>query len=53
VAFIAHGFNLLNRFNAADVNPLCNPLDPSTCRAGKPTAALDTRQFQFALKIGR
>ncbi|MGA2631035.1 MAG: TonB-dependent receptor [Terriglobia bacterium] len=51
VEFIADGFNLFNRFTVADVNPLCNPLDPSTCRAGEPTAALDPRQFQFALKI--
>jgi len=33
----------------ADVNVLCNPL--SACNAGEPTAALDPRQFQFALKI--
>ncbi len=44
-------FNLFNRFNVADVNPLCNPLDPATCRAGEPTAALDPRQFQLALKL--
>jgi outer membrane receptor protein involved in Fe transport len=48
---IADMFNLLNRFNVADVSPLCNPLDPATCRAGEPTAVLDPRQFQFALKI--
>jgi len=48
---IADMFNLLNRFNVADVSPLCNPLDPSGCRAGEPTASLDPRQFQFALKI--
>jgi hypothetical protein len=42
-------FNLFNRFNVADVSPLCNPL--SGCRAGEPTAALDPRQFQFALKV--
>jgi hypothetical protein len=46
---IADAFNLFNRFNVGDVNPLCNPL--STCNAGEPTAALDPRQFQFALKI--
>ncbi len=44
-------FNLTNRFNVGDVSPLCNPLDPSTCRAGEPTAALDPRQFQFGIKI--
>lgn len=51
VEFIADSFNLFNRFNVADVSPLCNPLDPSTCRAGEPTASLDPRQFQFALKL--
>jgi hypothetical protein len=49
--FITDVFNLTNRFNVADVSPLCNPLDPATCRAGEPTAALDPRQFQFGLKI--
>ncbi len=48
---IADAFNLTNKFNVADVNPLCNPTDPSTCRPGEPTAALDPRQFQFGLKI--
>jgi hypothetical protein len=48
---IADAFNLLNRFNVGDVSPLCNPLDPAACRAGEPTAALDPRQFQFALKL--
>jgi len=51
VDFITDIFNLLNRFNVADVSPLCNPLDPATCRAGEPTATLDPRQFQFAVKI--
>jgi hypothetical protein len=51
IEFIADMFNLTNRFNVADVSPLCNPLDPASCRAGEPTAALDPRQFQFALKI--
>jgi hypothetical protein len=49
--FITDMFNLTNKFNVADVSPLCNPLDPTTCRAGEPTAALDPRQFQFAIKI--
>jgi hypothetical protein len=44
-------FNVINRFNVGDVSPLCNPLDPATCRAGEPTASLDPRQFQFALKL--
>ncbi len=49
---IADAFNLFNRFNVADVNVLCNPaLGAQGCRAGEPTAALDPRQFQFALKI--
>ena len=44
-------FNLFNRFNVSDVSPLCNPLDPAGCNAGQRTAALDPRQFQFALKV--
>ncbi|MEE8199525.1 MAG: hypothetical protein V3R29_00005, partial [Candidatus Acidoferrales bacterium] len=50
VDFIVDTFNLFNRFNVGDVNPLCNPLAAS-CIAGQPTAALDTRQFQFGLKL--
>jgi Carboxypeptidase regulatory-like domain len=41
---IADMFNLANRFNVADVNPLFTA-------AGQPTAAYDPRQFQFALKV--
>jgi hypothetical protein len=37
-------FNLANKFNVADVNPLFTA-------AGQATAAYDPRQFQFALKI--
>ena len=37
-------FNIANRFNVADVNPLWT-------NAGQPTAAYDPRQFQFALKV--
>jgi TonB dependent receptor len=37
-------FNVINRFNVADVNPLYT-------NAGQPTAAFDPRQFQFALKL--
>ena len=48
---IADMFNLFNRFNVADVSPLCNPTDPAGCNAGQPTAALDPRQFQLALKV--
>ena len=47
---IADAFNLLNRFNVGDVNPLCDPSSGS-CSAGAPTATLDQRQFQFALKL--
>jgi len=51
---IADAFNLFNRFNVADVSVLCDPTPgtgPGTCVPGQPTAALDPRQFQFALKI--
>ena len=48
---IADMFNLFNRFNVGDVSPLCNPTDPAGCNAGQPTAALDQRTFQFALKV--
>ncbi|HEU5401410.1 MAG TPA: TonB-dependent receptor [Terriglobales bacterium] len=41
---IMDGFNLINRFNVADVNPLWD-------QAGKATAAFDPRQFQFALRL--
>ena len=41
-------FNLVNRFNVADVSPLCSS---TSCTAGTPTAAFDPRQFQFGLKI--
>lgn len=37
-------FNLVNRFNVADVNPLYT-------QAGQPTAAFDPRQFQFGLQL--
>ncbi len=51
VEFIANAFNLFNRFNAADVSPLCDPLKPAVCCAGELTASLDPRQFPFALKV--
>lgn len=41
---IMDGFNLINRFNVADVNPQWD-------QAGRPTAAFDPRQFQFALRL--
>ncbi|MGH9704370.1 MAG: hypothetical protein ACRD4K_13430, partial [Candidatus Acidiferrales bacterium] len=47
---IADAFNLLNRFNVSDVNPLCDPTS-GVCTAGQPTASFDQRQFQFALKL--
>ena len=37
-------FNLINKFNVADVNVLWT-------NAGQPTAAFDPRQFQFGLKL--
>jgi hypothetical protein len=50
--FIVDMFNLFNRFNVGDVNPLCNPLaGAASCIAGQPTASLDTRQFQFGVKL--
>jgi len=47
---IADGFNMLNRLNVSDVNPLCDPTS-GTCTAGTPTASSDPRTFQFALKV--
>jgi hypothetical protein len=47
---IGDGFNMLNHFNVADVSPLCDPTS-GTCNAGQPTAVLDPRTFQFALKV--
>jgi hypothetical protein len=46
---MADAFNLFNKFNVADVNPLCDPA--TTCAAGQPAAALDPRIIQFGLKI--
>ncbi len=37
-------FNLINKFNVLDVNPLWNT-------GQKPTSAFDPRQFQFSLKL--
>jgi len=37
-------FNIINKFNVADVNPLYT-------EAGTPTAAFDPRQFQFGLRL--
>jgi len=41
-------FNIANRFNVADVSPLCSS---TSCNAGTPTAAFDPRQIQFGLKL--
>jgi len=49
IEVLADSFNLFNRFNVGDVNPLCDPA--TVCRAGEPTAANDPRQFQFGLKL--
>jgi len=47
---IADGFDMLNRLNVSDVNPLCDPTS-GVCTAGQPTASYDPRTFQFALKL--
>jgi hypothetical protein len=44
VDLIADIFNLANKYNVADVNPLFTS-------AGQATAASDPRQFQFAMKL--
>jgi Carboxypeptidase regulatory-like domain/TonB dependent receptor len=44
VDLIVDMFNLANKNNVADVNPLFTS-------AGQPTAAADPRQFQFAMKL--
>jgi hypothetical protein len=41
---IADMFNIVNRYNVSAVSPLFT-------NAGRPTAAYDPRQFQFAMKI--
>ena len=50
---IADGFNMLNRFNVSDVNPVCDstarsPARRFHCAAGQPTSAYDPRTFHFA-----
>lgn len=40
----ADAFNLINKFNVADVNPLWNTGQPAS-------AAFDPRQFQFSLRV--
>jgi carboxypeptidase family protein/TonB-dependent receptor-like protein len=57
VEVIADAFNILNRFNVSDVNPVCDSTasfpSPAVaqCAGGQPTAAYDPRTFQFALKV--
>jgi hypothetical protein len=54
---IAEGFNLFNRFNEAAASPFIDDVRAFNLRAGngryfsRPTAAFDSRQFQFGLKI--
>ncbi|HKY45499.1 MAG TPA: hypothetical protein VJM50_20575, partial [Pyrinomonadaceae bacterium] len=54
---IAEGFNLFNRFNEAAASPFISDVNLFNQRAGngryysRPTAAFDSRQFQFGLKL--
>ena len=54
---IAEGFNLFNRFNEAGASPFFPDVNAFRQRAGngryysRPTAAYDSRQFQFGLKF--
>ena len=54
---IAEGFNLFNRFNEAAASPFIDDVRAFNLRAGngryfsRPTAAFDSRQFQFGLKL--
>jgi hypothetical protein len=54
---IAEGFNLFNRFNEAGASPFFSDVNAFGQRAGngryhsRPTAAYDSRQFQFGLKL--
>lgn len=54
---IAEGFNLFNRFNEAAASPFFTDVNNFAERAsngryyGRPTAAFDSRQFQFGLKF--
>ena len=57
IDLIAEGFNLFNRFNEASVTPLFTDVNAFNRRAGnggfysRPTAAFDSRQFQFGAKF--
>ncbi|HEX6044545.1 MAG TPA: TonB-dependent receptor [Pyrinomonadaceae bacterium] len=54
---IAEGFNLFNRFNEAAASPFIDDVRAFNLRTGggryysRPTAAFDSRQFQFGLKL--
>jgi hypothetical protein len=54
---IAEGFNLFNRFNEASASPFITDVNAFHQRAGngryysRPTAAYDSRQFQFGAKL--
>jgi hypothetical protein len=54
---IAEGFNLFNRFNEAAASPFFTDVNAFGQRASngryysRPTAAYDSRQFQFGLKL--
>ena len=54
---IAEGFNLFNRFNEAAASPFIDDVRNFNLRASngryfsRPTAAFDSRQFQFGLKL--
>jgi hypothetical protein len=53
---IAEGFNLFNRFNEGSASPFIDDVNAFGQRAGsryysRPTAAFDSRQFQFGLKL--
>jgi len=51
VDWINDFFNIFNRFNVADINPLCDGLVGGTCIAGQPTAAFDPRQYQIGVRL--
>jgi hypothetical protein len=50
LVFTVDFFNIFNRLNVGDVNPLCNAV-AGVCIAGQPTAAFDSRQIQFGAKL--
>ncbi len=58
VDVIAEGFNLFNRFNEGSASPFVEDVNAFGQTAGggkyysRPTAAFDSRQFQFGVKFG-